>query len=351
MCLQIVSNARSFNPAKTRCHKCALSLQRNVSKITKAHEVDIRKAISILHPSTQQPATPLGSSMLLSGGDAMCPAMQLGSSAARLDSDVTSGTRGTSSAHAHAGALGLDSSRAAQSGSLYHPIKPEPSQSQQGLFASSVLGPAASLLPAPSTQPSLLPRSPLPLAPLEPMCLAMSDNEDEELLVQQHYNMVHDEQLLLSLPPLQPIEALMAGLRQPAVHLPWAHAPARTGSHAAGSLPAHAAPPSPRLTGQQLSSAAADWKLGDSQELLLCQLQLQGPGQVHTSPSMPGGGTAWQATRRGIELQCRWLELRMQVNISNNLSGLSSCVHVHHVCVHSCVHLQCVCWSIIASLL
>jgi hypothetical protein len=51
----IVTNARTYNTNKTRCYKCAQTLQRNINRILGQHELDIRKAFTALFPLTPGP--------------------------------------------------------------------------------------------------------------------------------------------------------------------------------------------------------------------------------------------------------------------------------------------------------
>lgn len=284
---QIVTNARTYNTNKTRCYKCAQTLQRNLNKILGQHELDIRKAFTALYPAT--PTTPAGGSAAagLRGAGSLQllppsePAGPARTPSLRHCASMPSLTRAPSSMPPPpAPSASLSASSGSLPPQLQHQLSLQPTlsalpstalpeQQLQPLRLRASCGlqltvpgtgmgaaaPPTPLTPAPEPTPQPQQQPPARRAPI---CDHISDEEDEL----QHTG--H---------PLLPLEALLAQLRMPAQRQPW---PAATDGQASAG-----------------PSAAAAQRQQQQQEA-----------------SSSGRSSEWKAVRRPLEWQCHWLELR-----------------------------------------
>jgi hypothetical protein len=229
----IVNNARTFNTPKTRCFKCAMTLQRNLNKILKPAELEGRRAFSVLYPR----ATSSQHLDLAAGGWTEPLSSERGPS--------TDGMQGTPGVLGGSGGLALlpplpPAGKAALAGGLSTADTPD-----QLLREPSSLGHLAGALSAQpgalvSPAPSLIPLPPPPV-PVDPFCTYLSDDGEGEAAEQQlQLQALHQHGGLaaLLLPPpgssaashgaargvpadLQPLDLVLHQLRIPVVHQPW----------------------------------------------------------------------------------------------------------------------------------
>lgn len=345
----IIHNARTYNNSKTKCHRCAIALQRNVNKILKQHELDVRKAFNLLYPEAAaaaaaamqaeagvqqlglQPAAPAGSTQGLENSEL-------------LSADITAGSLGGTPASPRSARATAD--QAAATGLGAEPGKLDAAAAAQGMGAGAA--PQQARAPQPQPQATQFKLRPLPPAPA--VCTYMSDNEEEEDLLrkeQQLHLLPLSNLEPVPLPPpasqqgagtaaelggssarspppitaatyyqqLVPIETVLTQLREAALRQPWpsdaAAAVAGKRSGAGAQAPAAGAP-----------AVAADAAATEPQQ--------QGPGEAAAPAGQvpadaegaaragqdafgcSGRNPQWKEARRPVEWQCRWLELRLR---------------------------------------
>jgi hypothetical protein len=229
----IVNNARTFNTPKTRCFKCAMTLQRNLNKILKPAELEGRRAFSVLYPR----ATSSQHVDLAAGGLTEPLSSERGPS--------TDGMQGTPGVLGGSGGLALlpplpPAGKAGLAGGLSTADTPDQLMREPSSLAHLQGVPSAQPGALMSPAPSLIPLPPAPV-PVDPFCTYLSDDGAGEAAEQQlQLQALHQHGGLaaLLLPPpgsnaashgaargvpadLQPLELVLHQLRVPVVHQAW----------------------------------------------------------------------------------------------------------------------------------
>jgi len=260
----IVTNARTYNTNKTRCYKCAQTLQRNINRILGQHELDIRKAFTALFPLTPGPG----------GGGAAVITHGVGAAGSR---ELGWGQPETTSKRSTPQEAG-------------QPVTLSTSCGLQLTVPSSTPPPLPTAAAREQQQQQLQVLMPPP-ARRVPICDHISDDEDLTGggVAQQHqqYQQQQGQQQQGHVQGggeasgLVPLETLLVQLRMAALRQPWA-----TERASPGVAPSLSSPPA--------EPTASHQQQHDQQQ--------QG--------SNSGLSQAWKDARRPIEWQCHWLELR-----------------------------------------
>ena len=222
----IINNARTYNTKQTKCHKCAVQLQRNVNKILKQHELDLRKAFQTLRPADiavhlgfgPQAAESVAPQQALPPPHLQFQQQQQqrhSAAAARTTTSIPGVETSELTSERATGSIPPSPSRqsGAAPGITPHADVAVHVKFEPGLPGGSGTG-AAPMSAYPSTAP---PPPPLPPAPREPICPYISDNEDGEKQTQRPR--------AAAVQHLLPIEQVLLQLRVPVVHQPWPHLP------------------------------------------------------------------------------------------------------------------------------
>lgn len=255
----IHENARRFNSSKTLVHRAAINLQKNGSKVLATYELEVRKALAVLHPHGGQ-----------QGSDALTSPTAAAAAAAAADQSGDLGLMpgGSAPPSPHAMLGGLDMA---------------PFKGGDQLGSLQLLGPGS----AAPQQSGLLPQSSLllPPPPRDLLVGYISDDEEPQAVLVAGTDAAAVAvagaagRALPGLGPCHalPLDAVLSQLRTTAVRVPYQHLQQRA--------PTEAGQP-------EASTAGAGAEGGEGRG-----------GRLHSRE--------WKQARRPVELQARWLELRM----------------------------------------
>ncbi|GLI68529.1 hypothetical protein VaNZ11_012920 [Volvox africanus] len=270
----IHENAKKFNSNKTLVHRAALNLQKKGTQILAQYELQIRKALAVLHPlGAEQPA-------------GQAPASDVSGMAGDMRMDLAASPTANASISGAALLSEQNGDGAGLDGGCQRPSMSGP-PSPEGVDAGSLpmTGSALGTGPVPQSLPPVL----IPPAPRDSIVGYISDEEDQPLLV--------------------------VGTDAAA-----ATAASAASRSVRGLGPSHALPLDALLS--QLRSTAArvpysfPWRRKKQERLKeACTSGANAGVEVFTDAG-PSTATAvskeWRKARRPVELKARWLELRMR---------------------------------------
>ncbi len=293
----IHDNAKRFNSNKTLVHKAAINLQKNGNKIMAAMELEVRKALAVLHPMGPQGTgqdpndgrSPAAEELPMDLQNQPSQQLFLAQRADSMVLDPRASARGTSAPPSPADGLLLQGD-AATAGAMRL-------DTRAGSMILPGSAPGSATTAAAAAQQGLpgLPHAALPPPPRDPLVGYLSDDEKQPLLVAGTDGAAAAvaAAAACTLPGSVPTYALpmdyMVGqLRVSAVRMPYmdglvAAAAAAAGGEGAGG--ADAGPGAGEGGAMQRREAA------------------QHSGQLSRE---------WKQARRSVEWQARWLELRMR---------------------------------------
>mmetsp|Transcript_2334 Transcript_2334/g.5224 ORF Transcript_2334/g.5224 Transcript_2334/m.5224 type:complete len:995 (+) Transcript_2334:165-3149(+) len=295
----ICNNARKYNGPKTKVNKAAAALQRFGTKLLKQHELDIRKAFSLLLPNgasagaaaaagpglTMSTAGTAGTTGTAAFSAEKVALMQNGS---HESIEPTASTPQDATTEATSEGPATEDQHRSPPASPPHndPAEPVQTNSQQapGHISQVLIKDLAGSAPVALGQVSL------PSLPARPVCTYISEDEDEHAVASRKVSQAVDTSVT--------VDNVLKQARTGVVYQPWS-------SHAMG------APPPALLqtdsTGQQQQQQSVQDQYEPSNRTL-----------------------EWKQERRPLELQARWVELRLrelnaqQQRLQQQLSSMRS---------------------------